>query len=63
MVFHMLFLIKYYLAKLGLTSETGQGLAEYAIIIMLVALVVIAALILVGEQLVIAYESVVAIFP
>ena len=39
---------KYWLMGLGMTEEEGQGLVEYALIIVLIAIVVIAALVILG---------------
>ena len=41
---------KYWLMSLGLTEEEGQGLVEYALILVLIAIVVIAILTLLGGQ-------------
>ena len=51
MIFHLIFWGKYALARLGISDEDGQGLVEYALIILLIALVVIGAVRLFGEQL------------
>ncbi len=40
-----------YLQRLGISNEKGQGLVEYALIILLIALVVIAAVTFFGQQL------------
>jgi len=42
---------KYWLMSLGLTEEEGQGLVEYALILVLIAIVVIAVLTLLGGQI------------
>jgi Flp pilus assembly pilin Flp len=44
-------------------AEDGQDLAEYAILIGLIALVVVGAVALFGEQLVALYDSFVAELP
>ena len=62
MIFHLIFWGKYALARLGVSSEDGQGLTEYAIIILLVALVVIGALTLFGQELNDTFQSVVGNF-
>jgi pilus assembly protein Flp/PilA len=58
MILYTLFLTKYYLAKLGVSPEEGQGLVEYAIILLLVALVVIGALRSLGVELRIFFETI-----
>lgn len=45
---------------LHLPQEKGQGLVEYALILVLVAIVVIAALALVGEQVTNVFQQIVA---
>ena len=50
MINHIIILTKAYLGKLGISPEKAQGLTEYAIIILLVALVVIGALRLFGIE-------------
>lgn len=44
-------------------SESGQGLVEYALILILIALVVIVALALIGPTLVSAYQNVIQNIP
>ncbi len=44
----------------GAGSETGQGLVEYALIIFLVAIVVIAILLLLGPQIGSVFSSIYA---
>jgi len=63
MLFHILFLMKFLLIKLGVNSEKGQGIAEYALILLLVALVVIGGLTLVGVELNALYQSIAAEIP
>jgi Flp pilus assembly pilin Flp len=46
-----------------LRAEDGQDLAEYAILVGLIALVVVGAVTLFGGQLVAAYDSFVATLP
>ena len=46
----MLNLLKYYTMK-SLKNEKGQGMVEYALLIGLVAIVVIAALLLLGPEI------------
>lgn len=43
----------------GLRREEGQGLAEYALIIVLVAIAVVAALGLVGEEIGATFDEIV----
>jgi pilus assembly protein Flp/PilA len=42
---------KYWLMSLGLSEEEGQGLIEYALILVLIAIVVIVVLTLLGGQI------------
>ncbi len=58
MIFNSVFLIKSCLNKLGYSTEKGQGLVEYAIIIMMIAIAVIVGLTLFGEELLIMYERI-----
>jgi pilus assembly protein Flp/PilA len=46
-----------------LPAEDGQGLVEYALIIMLIALVLIAVVTLFGTQLSTTYSQIAAGFP
>ena len=62
MIFHLIFWGKYALAKLGVSSDDGQGLTEYAIIIMLIAIAVITTLTLFGQGLNDLFQSVVGNF-
>jgi len=48
---------------LGAARERGQGLVEYAIIIVLVAVVVFAALVLLGPVIGNTYSKVINLFP
>lgn len=43
---------------MGYSTEKGQGLVEYAIIIMMIAIAVIVGLTLFGEELLIMYERI-----
>jgi Flp pilus assembly pilin Flp len=43
--------------------EQGQGLVEYALILVLVSIVVISFLVAFGDQLVVTYQEVVDAFP
>ena len=49
--------------EFGVQDEQGQDLAEYAILIGLIALVVIGAVTLLGTQLVAAYNGIVGQLP
>ena len=52
MMLQQLFLhAKIWLAGLGMPEEEGQGLVEYALILVLIAIVVILALTFLGEQI------------
>ena len=44
-------------------EDSGQDLAEYAILTALIVLVVIGVLVVVGEQIAMFYESVVGVLP
>ena len=63
MLYHILFLTKSFLAKLGISPDKGQGLAEYALILLLVALAVIGGLTLVGVELNALYQRIVDDLP
>ena len=63
MLYHILFLTKFFLSKLGISLEDGQGLAEYALILLLIAIALIGALTFVGEELNTLYEKIAADFP
>jgi Flp pilus assembly pilin Flp len=56
MILYTLFLTKYYLAKLGVSPEEGQGLVEYALIILLVSIVIISTLRFFGVELLRVFE-------
>lgn len=49
---------KYWLMSLGLSEEEGQGLVEYALIILLVSIVVIVVLGLLGGQVQNVFQSI-----
>ena len=51
MVTYLALLTDLYLQRLGISQEKGQGLVEYALIILLIAIVVIGAVTLFGQQL------------
>jgi len=63
MIYHTLFLAKHFLSRYGLTDEHGQGLVEYALIILLIALVVVGGLYILGVQLNDTYNYIVSEFP
>ena len=46
------------LKRLTQRGEKGQGLVEYGLILLLVAMVVIAALVLIGPQVGVMYSSI-----
>jgi pilus assembly protein Flp/PilA len=46
------------LARLAVPSQRGQGLVEYALILVLVAVVLIAVLTLLGRQMLAAFQNV-----
>ena len=50
--------IKLFLTSLGPRLKQGQGLIEYALIILLVIIVVIGTLIIFGDQVAEAYQSI-----
>ncbi|MFH1446708.1 MAG: Flp family type IVb pilin, partial [Chloroflexota bacterium] len=54
----MIFQVKELLSRIGLRQEKGQGLIEYALIILLIAIVVIAALTFLGPQIAAVYDSI-----
>jgi pilus assembly protein Flp/PilA len=51
MLYQLIFWLKYGLMSLGIDEERGQGLVEYALIIVLIAIVVILALTFLGDAL------------
>ena len=51
------------LTKLGVSPEEGQGLAEYALILLLIAFALIGALTTFGQDLISIYEQIVADLP
>jgi pilus assembly protein Flp/PilA len=51
MVAYLALLTDLYFQRLGISQEKGQGLVEYALIILLIAIVVIGAVTLFGQQL------------
>ena len=51
MIFQMIFQAKELLKRLGVQEEKGQGLIEYALIILLVSIVVILVLTTLGTQI------------
>ena len=59
MNYQIIFLAKHFLLPKFDLNEKGQGLVEYALIIMLVAIVVIGAVRLFGQQLDVAFGNVV----
>jgi pilus assembly protein Flp/PilA len=63
MINHLALLLKHYLVRLGIAHEEGQGLVEYALIILLIALVVIGAVRVFGVQLNDTFTLIVDSFP
>ena len=63
MIRTLLFYAKFFLPRLGISSEKGQGLTEYALIILLIALAIIGALTIVGDNLLAIYQYIVDKFP
>ena len=54
----MLFQVQQLFNRLGVCQQKGQGLVEYALIILLVSLVVIVALGLLGEQVTAVFTTI-----
>jgi len=55
----MIFQVKELLSRLGVhQEEKGQTLIEYALLVVLIAIVVIAALTLLGPQIQVVFESI-----
>ena len=63
MINHILFLTRAYLGKVGMSPEKAQGLTEYAVIILLVALAVIGVLRILGIELRIFFETIIDEIP
>ena len=63
MINHIIFLTRTYLGKQGILPEKAQGLVEYAIILLLVALVVIGGLRLFGIELLNIYDVIIEELP
>jgi len=56
----MIFQVQQLLSRLGVRQEKGQGLVEYALIIVLVSIVVIVALRALGVQVTGVFNSITA---
>lgn len=54
----MLYLIKEFISRLEARQEKGQTLIEYALIIALIVIVVIAAMLLLGPQIATLYNTI-----
>jgi pilus assembly protein Flp/PilA len=54
----MVDIVRYYLARLALKTGTGQGLVEYALIIVLISVVAVAILTALGTSIVSVFSSV-----
>jgi len=63
MINHIIFLTRTYLGNKGMLPEKAQGLVEYAIILLLVALAVIGGLRLFGIELLNIYDLIVEELP
>ena len=54
----MIYLMKEFLSIIGQRQEKGQTLIEYALIIALIVIVVIAAMLLLGPQIATLYKTI-----
>jgi pilus assembly protein Flp/PilA len=54
----MKFQIKELLSRIGANKEKGQTLIEYALLVLLIAIVVIAVLILLGPQIATVFNNI-----
>jgi len=54
----MIYLMKEFLSIIGQRQEKGQTLIEYALIIALIVIVVIAAMLLLGPQIATLYNTI-----
>ena len=54
----MIYLMKEFLSIIGQRQEKGQTLIEYALIIALIVIVVIAAMLLLGPQIATLYNNI-----
>lgn len=54
----MIFMIKEFYSRLDARQEKGQTLIEYALIIALIVIVVIAAMALLGPQIAVIYNTI-----
>jgi len=59
MIFQMIFQAKELLNRIGSRQEKGQGLIEYALILLLVAIVVIVILATLGDQINAVFQSII----
>ena len=53
----LIFYVKLFLHRLGFSLEQGQGLTEYALIIMLIAIAIIGALTFLGQDINTFYQE------
>ena len=63
MIHFFIYYAKLFLPELGITSEEGQTLAEYALLLLLIVLVVIGAITIFGTTLRTYYNDFVAVLP
>ena len=63
MIHFLIYYAKLFLPELGITSEKGQTLAEYALLLLLIVLVVIGAITLFGTSLSAYYKEFIAVLP
>jgi Flp pilus assembly pilin Flp len=63
MTHFLIFFTKLLLLKMGISLEKGQGLAEYVLMLLLIAIVVIGALELLGDELISTFTQIVNEFP
>lgn len=62
MLYQMFFQIKEWFKFLGVQEEEGQGLVEYALIIVLVSVVVIGVLLALGGQIENVFQAIIDAF-
>ena len=58
MLSHLFMSAKVFLSSLGVTEEEGQGLIEYALIVLLIAIVVITVLGTLGGQIQTVFQNI-----
>jgi len=62
MLFQMILHAKDWLRRLEGRKEEGQGLVEYALIILLIAVVVIVVLVVLGDEVSAIFQSIIDVF-